>query len=35
MHSQTADAKATLDAVIRSRKSVRSFRPDPVARGIC
>ena len=32
MHSETADVPAGLDAVIRSRKSVRAFRPDPVAR---
>jgi nitroreductase len=30
MQSRNATAAATLDAVIRSRKSVRAFRPDPV-----
>ena len=30
VHSETADAAAMLDGVIRSRKSVRAFRPDPV-----
>ena len=30
MHSATAEASAVLDRVIRSRKSVRFFRPDPV-----
>ena len=32
MHSESVDAAALLDTVIRSRKSVRSFRPDPVPR---
>jgi nitroreductase len=32
MHSETADAVAMLDAVIRSRSCVRAFRPDPVPR---
>jgi nitroreductase len=32
MHSETTDAAAMLDAVIRSRKSVRAFRPEPVPR---
>src|SRR4029077_20028564 len=32
MHSETADAAAILDAVIRSRSCVRAFRPDPVPR---
>ena len=30
MHSETVNATAMLDAVIRSRKSVRAFRPEPV-----
>ena len=30
MHSETADAAAVLDTVIRSRKSIRAFRPEPV-----
>jgi nitroreductase len=30
MHSETADAAAVLDVVIRSRKSVRAFRSDQV-----
>lgn len=30
MHSETVNAAAMLDAVIRSRKSVRAFRPEPV-----
>jgi len=32
MHSETADAVAMLDVVIRSRSCVRAFRPDPVPR---
>jgi nitroreductase len=32
MHSETADAVAMLDAVIRSRSCVRAFLPDPVPR---
>jgi nitroreductase len=32
MHSETADAVAILDVVIRSRSCVRAFRPDPVPR---
>jgi nitroreductase len=32
MHSETTDAASVLDVVIRSRKSVRAFRPDPVPR---
>jgi nitroreductase len=32
MHSGTTNASAVLDAVIRSRKTVRAFRPDPVAK---
>jgi len=30
MHSKTSDAAATLDAFVRSRRSVRAFLPDPV-----
>ena len=30
MHTETRDAAAVVDAVIRSRKTVRAFRPDPV-----
>jgi len=30
VHSETVNAAAMLDAVIRSRKSVRAFRPEPV-----
>ncbi len=30
MHSETADAAAMLDVVIRSRKSIRAFRSDQV-----
>ena len=30
VHSETADAAAMLDGVIRSRRSVRAFRPDLV-----
>src|SRR4029453_10429165 len=29
---ETIDTTATIDAVIRSRRSVRAFRPDPVSR---
>ena len=32
MHSETTDAATILDVVIRSRTSVRAFRPDPVPR---
>ena len=32
MRSETAEAVAVLDAAIRSRRSVRAFRPDPVPR---
>ena len=32
MHSETADAVAMLDVVIRSRSCVRALRPDPVPR---
>ena len=30
MHTETSDAAAVVDTVIRSRKTVRAFRPDPV-----
>ena len=30
MHTETRDAAAVVDTVIRSRKTVRAFRPDPV-----
>ncbi len=30
MYSAATDAIATLDAAVRSRKSIRSFRPEPV-----
>jgi nitroreductase len=30
MQTETRDAAAVVDAVIRSRKTVRAFRPDPV-----
>jgi nitroreductase len=30
MHTKTGDAAAVVDTVIRSRKTVRAFRPDPV-----
>lgn len=30
MHTETRDAAAVLDSAIRSRKTVRAFRPDPV-----
>ncbi len=32
MHTATLDAAAVVDTVIRSRKTVRAFRPDPVPR---
>jgi len=32
MHPETTDAAALVDAVIRSRKTIRAFRPDPVPR---
>src|SRR5262245_40044015 len=32
MASDTSDAAAMLDSVIRARRSVRAFRPDPVPR---
>lgn len=32
MHTETTDAAAMVDTVIRSRKTVRAFRPDPVPR---
>ena len=32
MHTATLDAAAAVDMVIRSRKTVRAFRPDPVPR---
>ncbi len=32
MHCESADAVVSLDDVIRSRRSVRAFRPEPVAR---
>ena len=32
MHTETNDAVAIVDNVIRSRTTVRAFRPDPVAR---
>jgi nitroreductase len=34
MRSETVDAVAVLDAAIRSRRSVRAFRPDPVPRQV-
>ena len=30
MHTKTGDTAAVVDTVIRSRKTVRAFRPDPV-----
>jgi nitroreductase len=30
MHAETRDVAAVVDTVIRSRKTVRAFRPDPV-----
>ena len=32
MHTETWDAATVVDTVIRSRKTVRAFRPDPVPR---
>jgi len=32
MHTETRDVAAVVDTVIRSRKTVRAFRPDPVPR---
>lgn len=32
MHTETADAAAVIDTVIRSRRTIRAFRPDPVPR---
>jgi nitroreductase len=32
MHTKTTDATAAVDKVIRSRTTVRAFRPDPVPR---
>ena len=32
MHTQTLDAVTVVDTVIRSRRTIRSFRPDPVPR---
>jgi nitroreductase len=34
MDAQTTDAVALLDAVVRARKSVRAFRPDPVPKSL-
>ncbi len=30
MHTETPNAADVLDTLIRSRKTVRAFRPDPV-----
>ena len=32
MHTEMPDTAAVVDRVIRSRKTVRAFRPDPVPR---
>lgn len=34
MHSNAIEAAAMLDIVMRSRRSVRAFRPDPVPRSL-
>ena len=34
MHSESVSAAAVLDALIRSRASVRAFRPDPVPKSL-